>query len=85
MKKTPTTKHFGKGWKVLAVVVMIGYTMSSVRAFQASAAQLNPPAQPQVPSSFQQEIETQVASLLYGAWDQLVGFMQAGMPQNEGA
>ena len=61
MQKSPKIS-IRSGWKVLAVMVMFGYTMSSLMTYEVAAAQLVFPQTSQTPS-FQREIETNVAGM----------------------
>ena len=79
MQKSPKIS-IRSGWKVLAVMVMFGYTMSSLMTYEVAAAQLVFPQASQTPS-FQQEIETNVAGMAQWVWEYLVSFMQKGMPE----
>ena len=79
MQKSPKIS-IRSGWKVLAVMVMFGYTMSSLMTYEVAAAQLVFPQTSQTPS-FQQEIETNVAGMAQWVWEYLVSFMQKGMPE----
>lgn len=83
MHKTPKIS-MRSGWKVLVVMVMAGYTMSSLMTYEVAAAQLIVPSTTQTPS-FQQEIETNVAGMAQGVWEYLVSFMQKGMPEEANA
>lgn len=83
MQKSPKIS-IRSGWKVLVVMVMVGYTMSSLMTYEVAAAQLVIPQTTQTPS-FQQEIETNVAGLAQWVWEGLVSFMQKGMPKAKDA
>ena len=83
MQKSPKIS-IRSGWKVLVVMVMVGYTMSSLMTYEVAAAQLVIPQTSQTPS-FQQEIETNVAGLAQWVWEGLVSFMQKGMPKAKDA
>ena len=61
MQKSPKIS-IRSGWKVLVVMVLFGYTMSSLMTYEVAAAQLVFPQTSQTPS-FQQEIETNVAGM----------------------
>lgn len=81
MQNKPATNKMESGWKVLVVMVIGGYSMSSALTYQVSAAQIQP-ITTQNPS-LQQEIETNVAGFAEGIWNHLVNFMQEGMPKAE--
>lgn len=81
MHKNPKTKSMESGWKVLIVTVIGGYAMGSALTYQVSASQTQPITFKN--PSLQQEIETNVAGLAEGIWNQLVKFMQDGMPKTE--
>ena len=66
-------------WKVLAVIVIFWYTVSSVLASNITSIK-NTESNPITPaSSLQKEIETDVALSAKKVWNNLVNFMQDGI------
>lgn len=88
MHKTSKKSRFGGWWKALAVVMIFGYTMSSVLAYDLSGDQIVS-LQSSVSSlpapSFQKQIETEVALGAQTLWTNLVAFMQQGMKTDSDA
>lgn len=76
-----TSKHnqFGGWWKVLAVMVGFGYTVSTVIAYDPAVYQPSSAIAPSAPTSLQKEIETEVALSAQKVWRNLLDFMQQGI------
>ena len=77
--KQPSRTHFGGMWKVLAVIVIFWYTVSSVLASNITSIKNTEPNTITPASSLQKEIETDVALSAKKVWNNLVNFMQDGM------
>lgn len=78
MHKNPKTTRFGAWWKLLAVMLGFGYTISSVIAYDPVIYQPSP-APTQTSPSFQKEIETEVALSVQKVWNNVLAFMQEGI------
>ncbi|MDO4713872.1 MAG: hypothetical protein Q4B28_04435 [bacterium] len=83
MNNSAKNNTFGGAWKILAIVVICGYTLSTVLAFDSKVL----PSQASTPAantpSLQKEIETDVALSAKKVWTSILDFMQGGLDTSE--
>ena len=84
MRKTLNhSRGWGKMWRLVAAFVLSGYAVSTVLAFDVNSANSTSYQQPIDSTSLHTQIESDVALWVKKVWNNLVAYMQDGIPSNQ--
>lgn len=79
MNTSAKNNTFGGAWKIGAIVVLCGYTLSTVLAFDGNQVTSHSKNTSPSTPSLQKEIETDVALSAQKVWTSILDFMQGGL------
>ena len=77
------SRGWGKTWRLVAAFILSGYAVSSVLAYDVNPSRYASVQQPTDSQSLHTQIESDVALWVKKVWNNLVAYMQDGLPLKE--